>query len=155
MSADFIYSDGGREAAGYRGTANDCVVRAIATAAEVNYQEVYDAINILGKGERATKRHLGHSTSRDGVYKITARRYIKSLGWQWTPTMKIGSGCRVHLRADELPAGRLIAVLSKHYTAVIDGVVHDTHDPTRNGTRCVYGYFSPIAIESNAGAPTP
>jgi hypothetical protein len=24
---------------------------------------------------------------------------------------------------------------------VIDGVIHDTHDCSRNGTRCVYGYY--------------
>jgi hypothetical protein len=56
--------------------------------------------------------------------------------------MQIGSGCRVHLRADELTPGRLVVQLSRHLTAVIDGVVHDTHDPSRNGTRCVYGYWS-------------
>ena len=55
--------------------------------------------------------------------------------------MFIGSGCKVHLRNDELPAGRLIVCLSRHYTAVIDGVIHDTHDPSRGGTRCVYGYW--------------
>jgi len=37
--------------------------------------------------------------------------------------MSIGSGCRVHLRADDLPPGRLIVKISRHYTAVIDGVI--------------------------------
>ena len=55
--------------------------------------------------------------------------------------MGIGTGCKVHLRKDELPMGRIIVALSKHYAAVIDGVVHDTHDPSRSGTRCVYGYW--------------
>ena len=55
--------------------------------------------------------------------------------------MKIGSGCTVHLRADELPTGRLIVSVSRHVVAVIDGVIHDTHDPSRDGTRCVYGYW--------------
>jgi hypothetical protein len=26
--------------------------------------------------------------------------------------------------------------------AVIDGVIHDTYDPSRDGKRCVYGYFT-------------
>ncbi len=56
--------------------------------------------------------------------------------------MKIGQGCTVHLRADELPGGRLIVRVSRHMCAVIDGVIHDTHDPSRAGTRCVYGYWS-------------
>lgn len=55
--------------------------------------------------------------------------------------MRIGQGCTVHMRADELPSGRLVVNLSKHSTAVIDGVCHDTYDPSRDGTRCVYGYF--------------
>ena len=52
-----------------------------------------------------------------------------------------GSGCRVHLRPGELPKGRLVVAVSKHYTAVIDGTVHDIGDPCRGGTRCVYGYW--------------
>jgi hypothetical protein len=55
--------------------------------------------------------------------------------------MSIGSGCQAHLRAKELPAGRLIVRLSKRVAAVIDGVIHNTHDPSRRGTRCVYGYY--------------
>lgn len=38
------------------------------------------------------------------------------------------------------PDGTVVR-LSKHFTAVIDGVVHDTHDPSRDGTRCVYGIW--------------
>ena len=37
--------------------------------------------------------------------------------------------------------GRLVVSLSRHWTAVIDGVIFDTHDPSRRGTRCVYGYW--------------
>jgi hypothetical protein len=55
--------------------------------------------------------------------------------------MAVGSGCKVHLRADELPSGRLIVRVSHHFAAVIDGVIHDTHDCSRGGTRCVYGYW--------------
>jgi hypothetical protein len=57
--------------------------------------------------------------------------------------MGIGTGCRVHLRAGELPGGRIITRLTGHLAAVIDGVVHDTEDPGRAGTRCVYGYWVP------------
>jgi len=53
----------------------------------------------------------------------------------------VGAGCQVHLRPDELPNEILIAKVSKHLTAIINGVIHDTHDPSRGGTRCVYGYY--------------
>ena len=49
----------------------------------------------------------------------------------------------VHLRREELPRGRLVVRLSRHLTAVIDGVIHDIYNPDRRGTRCVYGYFKP------------
>ena len=32
--------------------------------------------------------------------------------------------------------------LSRHMCAVIDGVIHDTYDPSRDGTRAVYGYYT-------------
>jgi hypothetical protein len=137
----FQFNDGGRKAAGYRGRAGDCVVRSVAIATGISYQQVYDAINELGAVERTGKRKRGKSNARTGVYKGTIRRLLESLGWEWTPTMQIGSGCTVHLRADELPSGRLIVSVSRHLTAVIDGVIHDTHDPSRRGTRCVYGFW--------------
>ena len=136
-----VPDDGGRQAAGYTGSANDCVTRSIAIATGLPYQTVYDAINEIAKSERRGKRKRRVSSARTGTFNYTTRRYLQSLGWVWTPTMFIGSGCKVHLRATELPAGRLIVSLSKHMTAVIDGVIHDTHDPSRNGNRCVYGYW--------------
>lgn len=138
----YQYNDGGRAEAGYKGKAGDCVTRSITIATGKPYQEVYDAINALAAMERQSKRKRGKSSARTGVYKGTVRKYLELLGWQWTPTMHIGSGCTVHLRADELPPGRLIVSVSRHTVAVIDGVIHDTHDCSREGTRCVYGYWS-------------
>lgn len=134
------YSDGGRKDAGYKGDTRDCVTRAICIATGKPYQEVYDAINNLAQAERP-RNGRKRSSARTGVMKPTTRRYIESLGWVWTPTMHIGSGCKVHLTASELPPGRLIVSVSRHIVAVIDGVIMDTHDPSRGGTRCVYGYF--------------
>jgi|MDSW01.2.fsa_nt_gb hypothetical protein len=134
-------NDGGREKAGYKGDANDCVVRAISIATEISYQEVYDQLNVLAKKERRGKRKKTVSNSRLGVYRSTYERFLKSIGWAWQPTMKIGQGCKVHLRGDELPKGRLVVSVSRHLTAVVDGVIHDTHDPSRFGERCVYGYY--------------
>jgi hypothetical protein len=88
LPTSFVLDDGGRAAAGYKGTAGDCVCRAIAIVTGQPYQQVYDALNELGSRER------------------------------------------------------LIVSVSKHLTAVIDGMIYDTHDPSRGGSRCVYGYYS-------------
>ena len=139
----FRYDDGGRADAGFSGRTGDCVTRAIAIAEGVPYAAVYADIAARSKRERAPKRgSISHV--RLGVY--TRRKwfqdYMRELGWTWVSCMGIGTGCRVHLRADELPAGMLICSLSKHYCAVDNHVVRDTHNPSRSGTRCVYGYWT-------------
>lgn len=137
----FIATDGGRADAGFRGYTGDCATRAIAMATWLPYRHVYDAINTLALDERP-RTGRKRSSARTGVWPRTVARFLEPLGCVWTPTMHIGSGCTVHLRADELPAGRLIVRLSRHYSAVIDGTLYDIHDHSRGGTRCVYGYWT-------------
>lgn len=137
----FHYNDGGRSAAGYKGKARDCVCRAIAIASGKSYQEVYEALNNFAAREKLTSKKPKRSSAREGVFNNTARKYLISIGATWIPTMRVGQGCKVHLRKEELPAGRLVVSLSRHFTAVIDGEIHDTHNPSRDGTRCVYGYY--------------
>jgi hypothetical protein len=139
----FRYHDGGRAAAGYRGKTGDCVVRSIAIATGLPYQHIYDLVNRASTRERTGTRKRGISNARTGVYKSTIHRVMKELGWTWTPTMQIGSGCKVHLRPNELPPGRLVVSVSKHLTTMIDGIIYDTHDCSRRGKRCVYGYWQP------------
>jgi hypothetical protein len=112
------------------------------------YQEIYDLVNKLSARERMGKRKRGTSNARTGVHKSTIKWLMESLGWKWTPTMQIGSGCTVHLRADELPSGRLVVSVSKHLTAVVNGVIHDTHDCSRGETRCVYGYWQQASAKT-------
>ena len=140
---EFVYSDGGRSKYYRAEKVGDCVTRAICNATGLDYQEVYKAINTRAKSERV-RSHRGQkrSSSRDGVFKDTFKPYIESLGWVWHPTMTFGSGCKVHLRSDELPSGTLIVNVSKHLTCVKDGVLYDTYDCSRGGTRCVYGYWA-------------
>ena len=139
-----ILHDGGRAAAGLGKAPGDCVARAVATASGRPYAEVYARL-ARGTGDQRASCRTGKrpATASRGIN--TGRKWFKSymaeLGFEWVPTMHIGSGCTVHLRKGELPMGKLVVNVSRHFTAVIDGVVFDTHDPTRNGTRCVYGYY--------------
>jgi len=144
----FQYDDGGRAADGYEGETGDCVTRAITIATGLPYQHVYDKINSIGRWEKARprKNESKHRGARNGIRRDSIRKLLTNSGWTWHPTMSIGSGCRVHLRGDELPPGRLIIQVSKHLVAVIDGVIHDTNDCSREGTRCVYGYWQQKAV---------
>lgn len=134
MGVAWVYDDGGRKAAGYKGKTGDCTWRAVAIATGIPYREAYDLLCKFS----AINAEPPNEAGRTGPASLA----MKHLGWTWVPTMKIGSGCQVHLHPDELPSGRIIAVLSGHWCAVIDGVIHDTYDPSRGGMRCVYGYWS-------------
>jgi hypothetical protein len=143
----FEYDDGGRAGAGFKGEAGDCVTRAIAIATEQPYRVVYDRLDGACQDAARLKFRLDsngkrRAGARTGVPRKLYEAYLRELGWIFHPTMSIGSGCQVHLRGDELPAGHLIVRVSKHIVAVIHGVIHDTHDCSREGTRCVYGYYS-------------
>lgn len=143
---EWAYNDGGRWEAGYKGDAGDCVARAVAIAAELPYQQVYDILASGNASEKKTRRsgkNTGKRTAAGGIHvgRKWYQDYMRSLGFTWVPTMQIGQGCKVHLRDGELPMGRLVVHVSKHSVAVIDGVINDTYDPSRDGTRCVYGYW--------------
>lgn len=163
-----VVNDGGRAAAGYVGRTGDCGVRALAiavfsadpstdfvcasgrpTESARAYERAVDLVLRYAKTERKKRRKsaaASRSGTRTGIYGATMRRImadpeVAALGWRWRSTMAIGGGCTTHLRADELPSGRLIVVVSKHFTTMIDGVIHDTYDPSRGGGRCVYGFW--------------
>lgn len=146
------YNDGGRSKY-FKGLTGDCVVRSIAIAADLDYEYVYRELEsrnelfAFASGSRsrvAQQLRKRGASPRNGNFKEVYHPFIESLGFKWVPTMQIGSGCRVHLRADELPKGRIICRLSKHLVAVVDGVIQDTHDSSRGGTRCVYGYYAKV-----------
>lgn len=152
---NFNYNDGGRADAGYKGTTGDCVCRAICIASGRPYQEIYNALSNGNANQRKGKGKVRGKTAAHGINvgRKWFKDFMKSLGFEWTPTMLIGQGCKVHLAEGELPFGRLVVQVSKHYTAVIDGVVNDLYNPEREihwthgdvtnsiQRRCVYGYW--------------
>ena len=132
---EFIFHDGGRKAAGFKGGAGDCVTRAIAIVTGKPYLEIYERLAVGMSTQRASKYTTKKQrTARNGI-NVTRKwfkDYMIETGFNWVPTMGIGTGCKIHLHDDELPKGRLVVSLSKHYTAVIDGDVYDTYDPRRD-----------------------
>lgn len=128
-----VIDDGGRSVSGFRGDADDCVVRAIAIATGTEYRRVYRDL-----------QRLGARSPRNGVLKKYYGAYLLALGWRWVPLMAIGTGCQTHLKPSEFTvANKTTAIvrLSRHLSVVRHGRIHDTFDPSRGGTRCVYGYW--------------
>lgn len=123
-------TDGGRSQY-FKGEAGDCVTRAIALITGRDYLEVYNEIKRLIK-----------CSPREGISKSATRMVMNHFGGEWVSCMSIGSGCKVHLKENEIPMNkRIICNLSGHVVAVINGVINDNHDPSREGSRCVYGYW--------------
>ena len=142
---DLVIDDGGRADAGFKGSAGDCVARSIAIVTGKLYGEIYTNLADFTGSQRAGKRGKRAKSARSGIN--TGRKWFKDymaeLGFKWTPTMQIGQGCKVHLRKGELPeTGRHVVSVSGHMTALVNGRLHDTHDPARGGMRCVYGFWS-------------
>ena len=136
-SIKFVYNDGGRSKYFKAKNVGDCVTRAIAIASGMDYKEIYDMVDKAEKTARGRKK----GSARNGAYRKHYEPIIEKLGGVWVPTMKIGSGCTIHVKAEELPNGRIICKCSRHLIAVIDGVINDTYESSRGGTRCVYGYW--------------
>lgn len=140
---NFQYNDGGRAKAGFKGSTGDCVTRSIAILIQKPYLEVYNDLNKLCKAENNIRIKKGKRkcSSRTGIARKIYEKYLESLGYKWIPTMLVGKGCKVHLCKEELPSGRIACRVSKHLTTVIDGVINDTFNPSRDGKCCVYGYY--------------
>lgn len=125
----YKYHDGGRAAAGYKGVARDCVVRAIAIATGLNYQDVYDKL------AAANKAAGGGKTARRGLLPQVYEPLLIELGFVRQAAPKFtGRKARTY----DLPPGIIIAKQARHLVAVIDGVAHDNHDSTN---KMVYRYW--------------
>ena len=123
---EWIYDDGGR--AGDRNELADCVTRSIAIAAQLDYDAVYERVVELTSDfcyeDGSAYADRGHGLldgpSYTGVPTEAVEEYLTELGFTWH---------RCGLGDDPVPTtGRLIVEMPGHYTAVIDGVVHDTWD---------------------------
>lgn len=130
----FEFNDGGRSKYFKASNVGDCCVRAICNATNKDYKEVYDALKKLNEGV----------SCRNGTPKDVWKTYIeKELGWKKISCSGIGVKKKVHLNENELPKkGTYLVQVSKHLTCVKDGVLIDTYDCSRNGTRMVYCYWT-------------
>ena len=133
---DFNFNDGGRSKYFKAENVGDCVVRSVAIATGIDYKKIYDLF------AKENLRLRGRKTARNGIDRKIYEKFLLENGFTWVPKMKIGQGCKTHLNENEVPrSGVLVLSLSRHLTCVIDGVINDTYDPSRGGTRCVYGYY--------------
>lgn len=126
---NFIYNDGGRKAAGYKGNAGDCGARAMAIALGMDYKEAYKLLATENKNCGKAK------SARNGIHKDIYNEVLKSLGWMWMSAPKfVGRKAK----CSDMFAGTVIARQAGHFVAVINGIPHDTWDCSE---KMVYGFW--------------
>lgn len=126
----FIFNDGGRKAAGYKGVAGDCGARALAIALDIDYQMAYKII-------ANTNSDFGYSKSaRNGIHKTVYDWLLKDFGFKWHSAPKF-DGRKAYCK--DMPKGIVIARQAKHFVAVINGIPHDTWD---SSNKMIYGYWA-------------
>ena len=129
---EFKYDDGGRKAAGYKTVARgDCAPRAIAIALGLDYKKVLsDLYKLCGTS-------YGGSHPSQGTPDAIITRYLKKKGWIYVPVDQT-----LRFRRDNLPKRkRMIVAIPRHVAAVMDGVLHDTWESTKNGDALILGYW--------------
>ncbi len=125
----FIYNDGGRADAGFKGTTGDCAVRAMAIALALPYADVYRELAQANKDSGRKK------SVRRGVMKEVYSKVLSKYGWEWRSAPKFDGR---KARYNDLPNVKCIARMSGHYAAVINGNLHDSWN---SGRKMVYGYW--------------
>lgn len=81
---------------------------------------------------------LGADRKMNGVPNYLSMHYLEMLGWKRTKVT------RTFLRKGSLPMGRIIVLTPRHMLAVIDGVIHDTYDSSKRGTRKVQAIYTKV-----------
>jgi len=127
---NYKQNDGGRQAAGFKGTAGDCGARAIAIALGLDYKSVYKELAQANADNGRAK------SARNGISKDIYSEVLKRYGWVWMQSPKFAGR---KARCSDMPAGAVIAKQANHYVAVIDRVANDIWDSTE---RMVYGYWA-------------
>ena len=126
----YVYNDGGRADAGYKGSAGDCGARAMAIALDLYYQAAYDEL------AQANKEAGRPRSARNGIMKDVYSKVLERHGWVWHPAPKF-VGRKAY--ASDMPEGTVIARMAGHFVCIIDGVVQDTFDCSH---KMVYGFWA-------------
>jgi hypothetical protein len=145
----FQQSDGGRAAAGFKGTCGDCGVRAAAIATGREYRAVYDELFARSKNLHATSRkkavkkaegRKAKASPRAGIFREVMGPYLKEAGADWIPLAYIGSKpVRVREVAARWPDQKLVMSLARHYSAMVNGINLDTWQ--QHPEKRVYGVW--------------
>lgn len=131
---EHVHDDGGRSAVGYKSrvkNADDCVVRSIAIALDLPYEQVFRELMYIGL-------EMGLYPNAPSVYE----RYLKENHWVKNRCPRGRDGRLIKLCDWYSAPFRAVVLNSRHLTAVVNGKCRDTWDCTY---RPVNSYWTPSA----------
>lgn len=149
---DWVYDDGGRGGAGFKGKTGDCGVRALTIALDEDYQAMYETMFHLQREYGETRRDRAAkaiqrrgASPRLGLFRQVLGPYlVETCGWRWTPLKFVGDPRTHHAVHGELPPrGPMVCSMRGHYAAVVDGKLRDTWDSGKHGSAQVSGIWTP------------
>lgn len=127
----FHKTDAGRSNSKRPKQKNDCTVRALATAASMQYDDAYNALK--SRGRKASAGFHFPKKPGDEVNGFT---------FKWKPFPAVAGQNRMNVKdfCRQYPSGTFVLRVSKHVFTVVNGTAYDTCmvDPER----CVYGVWS-------------
>ena len=115
----YVLDDGGRQAAGFKGAAGDCVTRAFAILTGMEYREAYRLLadmNALVAGSRS---------ARNGLQSKVYEPVFKGYGLH---KVKLPAGPRPTYSEAYAAYGNCIVKTTHHVCAIVDGNLHDIFD---------------------------
>ena len=126
---NYIYDDGGRANAGYKGDAGDCQVRAISIITGYPYKRVYDTIAKTfkknGYAKTANAERIGKAKVGLNTPRLIQDMIFKDFGFT---KVKLGRGTKPTYTEAEEEFGSCIVTTTKHFAALKEGSLRDTFD---------------------------
>ena len=142
---NFIFNDGGRKEAGYKGSADDCAARAMSIALNIPYKTAYSELAKENKDHGKAKAKSARNRISKEIYSEVLKRH--GWVWVWAPTFKVLEGYKNSegkvlfgrkAKCKDMPLGTVIARQAFYHVAVINGIPQDTWDCSE---KTVYGYW--------------
>ena len=115
----YEFNDGGRAAAGYKGSAGDCVARAFAILTGMDYKTAYKLF------AEANSEVTGKVSARNGIKRTVWPQVFEDYG---IVKMKLRRGVRPTYSEAYAMFGDCIVKTTKHVAAIKDGKLQDTGD---------------------------
>ena len=116
---EYTYNDGGRIAAGFKGSCGDCVTRALAILTGEPYKECYDALALAQQNAGLAK------SARNGIHRKVYTPVYQAYGLE---KIALPPGPKPTFAEAYARHGDCIVSTSRHVCAIVAGALDDIRE---------------------------